>query len=369
MSDKLFNQIRKIYLDLKSPASFSSYEKLYQNSKHLGVTRSQIATFLTKYDSHSLQIVRNKHFIRRRFMTKAPGEIICSDVCYLKYYSAANDGAKFLIIFMDMYSRFVTVFPLKTLRHNDVIKAFETFTKNSIYSYPKIFTDGGPEYINQFIHKFYEKNNMLRYSTYQLKTKVSIVERFIRELRKKIAKYIIHFNSERYIHILQDLIYGLNMTRHRSLKNFRPLEIHLLYRHRDVLKFSKIIYASTYRPPVSIIDDLLKTGHTVGIRNQKVDELFNKSFFEQFTREIFKISRVNTDHVPITYSLSDLNGTDIKGIFYKSELTPVFDSGDYNVTILDTRIRNGIKQFRVIFNDYVHEKPQWIHKNQLVPLK
>lgn len=56
---------------------------------------------------------------------------------------------------------------------------------------------------------------------------------------------------------------------------------------------------------------------------QSEQGVFHKSFKQNFTEEIFKISRVNHHTHPTTYSLKDLKGDQITGCIYKEELRKV----------------------------------------------
>jgi hypothetical protein len=63
---------------------------------------------------------------------------------------------------------------------------------------------------------------------------------------------------------------------------------------------------------------LLKEGEVVRIARIK-NNIFEKSSLRRWVKELFRIKKVFiTD--PVTYSLEDLKGEEIKGIFYRDEL-------------------------------------------------
>jgi thioredoxin-related protein len=63
---------------------------------------------------------------------------------------------------------------------------------------------------------------------------------------------------------------------------------------------------------------LLKQGDTVRIARIK-NNIFEKSSLRRWVKEQFRVKKVFiTD--PVTYSLEDVKGEEIKGIFYREEL-------------------------------------------------
>ena len=74
---------------------------------------------------------------------------------------------------------------------------------------------------------------------------------------------------------------------------------------------------------------------------------FAKAFEQNYSAEIFKISKVVRRSPRPLYELEDLRGMPIEGQFYKEELTPVKISRrtEYRIDkIMDTRVRRGIRE-------------------------
>ena len=137
-----------------------------------------------------------------------------ADVCYMKMYEDQN--TPYLLILMDGYSRYLTNYPLKSLKYSDVGIVLDNFFGNNIYKYVKFFTDEGSEFKNLKIKKIYKKHNVHWYTTFSKNIKVSPVERVILTIKNKIKKYITHFNAERYLDILDDIVetYNKRKTSH-----------------------------------------------------------------------------------------------------------------------------------------------------------
>ena len=110
-----------IYRNISHPAGLASIKKL----KQAGIKNPQ--HFLSSKDSYTLHKVTKKKFVRRSFVTHGPGNLICSDVAFLRNYEKSNDGNQFLLIFIDVFSRYLSVYPLKSLKSKDVIPNMKDF--------------------------------------------------------------------------------------------------------------------------------------------------------------------------------------------------------------------------------------------------
>jgi len=63
------------------------------------------------------------------------------------------------------------------------------------------------------------------------------------------------------------------------------------------------------------------------VRISKYKSIFGKGYLLNFTEELFKVDQV-TYGSPIVYKLEDLDGEQIKGLFYEKELSEYNTDGD-----------------------------------------
>lgn len=118
-------------------------------------------------------------------------------------------------------------------------------------------------------------------------------------------------SSYRFIDILDLIVDKYNDKRHRTTQ-LAPNEINT--------NNEKAIYKKVYK--------IRKIGHfarySIGdaVRISKPIKIFDKSFYPNWSVEIFTIDKVQNT-VPVTYILRDYNGEIIKGGFYEEELARV----------------------------------------------
>ena len=184
----------------------------------------------------------------------------------------------------------------------------------------------------------YKKHEIVWYTTFNKSIKVSIAERVILTLKNKIKRYVTEFNTEYYLDALPDIVKGYNLSKHRGLNYRRPIDIHLLNKWEDIKKFSTMLYKhdTKNRKTVGSILSEKQVVRIVAARHN-----FTRAIHVRNTYELFKICKVNTKHIPVTYNLCDLEDNPIEGIFYRQELTEVEDKGIYPIEILKTRRRKG----------------------------
>ena len=357
--------MEEIYSDIKNPASLASVEKLYKQLKKTNdtVRKKDVEKFLSGKESYTLHRHGRNRFSRRKFMFKSPGHTLMADVAYMKMYEKQN--SPFLLVLMDGYSRYLTVYPLESLRASFVVNILDNFFKSNIYKYVKFFSDQGVEFTNKLVNKMYKKHNIHWYTTFSKTIKVSPVERVILTLKNKIKRYISHFNTEKYSNVLIDIVKTYNITQHRMLDNRTPLDVHLLVKWEDIKALSQKLYIH-HAKKTKTVGSQLSQGQVVRIQSAR--HVFSRAIDVRNTYELFKVKTVNESHIPVTYTLQELDGDLIGGIFYREELTPVEDKGLYAVEVLKTRKRKGKTQYQIRYVHFKNCPLKWVEKKMLEKL-
>ena len=269
----------------------------------------------------------NRKFRKRQVKVKGIDHIWTADLADVKSLSDFNDDFNYLLLVIDIFSKFGWIIPLKDKNGKTVADAFETIFRKR---YPeKIWVDRGKEFYNIEVKKLlkryevkedvekeeavksYMGNGIELYST-ENKEKSSVVERWVRTMKEKMYKYFTDNNTHRYIEVLQDLVDDYNNTKHSTIK-MTPVEAsrkkneHIVYRniYPDSLKIKR-----PETPKFAV-------GDRVRISRNKA--IFEKGYTTRWTEEVFKISKIlNTD--PITYKIEDLQGEEQPKAYYEKEL-------------------------------------------------
>ena len=158
--------------------------------------------------------VRRK-FNKRRVIVNGIDKILAADLADMKAFSKENDGFTFILLVIDIFSKYGWMMPLKNKEGKTVATALKKIFKER--KPEKMWVDKGKEFYNKDV-----KDSVTLYST-ENEEKSSIVERWIRTMKEKMWKYFTDNNSYRYLDILPDLVKEYNNTRHSSIK-MTPVE-------------------------------------------------------------------------------------------------------------------------------------------------
>jgi hypothetical protein len=357
----------KIFYNLDNPAGFGSVKQLHiAVKKNVPDTkRMQVTKFLQTSEVYTRHKQQRKKFDRRFYMVGGPGKILGLDTAHMTNLSTYNNNVKYLMFAIDLFSRFLIVIPMYSLKTKDSVNVFHLVMDTSIYQYPKFFTDEGVEFISHRMHIEYRKYSVEIYHTRNREIKCGVAERVIRTIKNKIYKYLTYTDTLKYIDVLDQIVDTYNITPHRGLYGRIPFDIHLMNNPKTIDNFICHIYKKRCSriKRVTCPLDVDQCVRLVGISTGK--DIFQKGFLPRNTREVFKITHREEAHIPITYTLSDLENKPIEGTWYHDELIPCSKPEIFKIEVIRSRKRNGIHQYLVKYIDYPESSETWITQQML----
>ena len=248
-----------------------------------------------------------KKFEKRKVIAYGIDDIWTTDLVDYSKFSKQNKHFKYLLVVIDVFSKFLWVRMLKTKTGFEVANAFREIFKEGRKP-GKIWSDKGTEFVNRIMSKLLKEENIELYHT-ENEEKSSIAERVNRTLKEKIAKYFTAHNTTEYYDVLDQIVNEYNNTFHNTIK-MTPIEGSKKENESD-------IYERVFQDKSSNKKAKLKVGDRVRIPKYK--HKFKKGYERNWTSEIFVVDKV-LDTNPITYKIKDLKGEEIIGSFYENEL-------------------------------------------------
>lgn len=228
----------------------------------------------------------------------------------------------------------------------------------------KLRTDKGSEFNNRYVKKYLKEQNVYYFTTNN-SPKANYVERAQKTIKVMLYKMMRHNRSYRYIYLLQNIVDNYNATPHRSLGYISPKDV-TTQNEADIFAY---IYLRKRKDIQRKITFKFKKGDLVRISHLK--HPFRRSYQEQFTREVFKISsRQFKDGIPM-YALKDLNSEQISGLFYNSELQKVEKDENslwFIDKILKKRKRGNKTELLVSWDGFPSSFDSWISSNDIKKL-
>ena len=234
--------------------------------------------------------------------------IWAADLVDMQSFAKNNKGFKYILMIIDLFSKYGWAFPMKTKTGLEVTKNFEHLFKTQ-NSPKKLWTDKGKEFYNRYMSDLLKTKNIQLYST-ENEEKSSVVERWNRTIKRIMWKYFTANNTLKYIDVLPDIIQKYNNTYHRSIKCTSSVARKPSYFQH----VSEALYGNevqSLKPAKYKLDDW--------VRIVRKKYIFEKAFTPGWTEELFIIIKVNPTN-PVTYNIEDTNGEKIQGSFYEEEL-------------------------------------------------
>ena len=237
------------------------------------------------------------------------------DLADLNELSGFNNQYRYLLVCVDIATRYAFVKPCKVKTANNVSKKFEEIIHEAGEVPQKVQADEGTEF-NRIRKLLAPQYGFTLFHTQNREIKASHAERFIQTLKTMIRRSMTTLNiNYRYLKYLPAIVERYNESPHRGIFYARPVD---LYVHQ---KFPKKFYYNVIKRDLNTsypTKTLLSAGTCVRIARTK-NNIFEKSSLRRWVKEVFVIHKVYiTD--PVTYKLRDNKSEDIEGIFYLEEL-------------------------------------------------
>ena len=313
---------------------------------------------MSNYDDWAQHLADELHkpirrkFKTRRVITNHIDETWCSDIVEMQKFSRWNAGYRYLLMVLDVFSKYGWIVPLKNKKGETVMNAFKTIFKEG--RKPQyLWTDKGKEYYNKHVKELLDKNKITLYST-ENEEKSSVCERWNRTIKTKMWKQFTVQGNTQYLDMLPKLVKQYNNTRHSSTK-MTPTEA-------SKKKNEGVVYFNLYGDMETLKQKpKFQVGDKVRISKYKRN-VFDKGYTPNWSEEIFTVDEIQHTN-PITYKLKDLRDEDIEGSFYEPELL----KAEQQVFRIDKVIRRDYKkkQALVKWKGYSDEFNSWVPMKDL----
>ena len=240
-------------------------------------------------------------------LVSEPYEQYDADIADLSSLAGENDKYRYILVVIDIFSRYLWLEPLRTKTGKEVLNAFKSICARGVVP-KKLCTDSGAEFKFKGLDDFLKSNNVYHDISLNTAVTVNYSERVILTLKRIMYRMFNKQRSYRYLDKLQEIADGYNATPHRSLNYTAPKDVNqsnavdlwaYMYlkpdKARDKSKWDR--HKQHYRCKV---DDLVRISH--------LKRPFLRAYDQQWSSEIFKIyQRFLIEGLP-TYKIKNFLG-------------------------------------------------------------
>lgn len=304
--------LRSIYFTPESGGSLGGSKNLWMEAKKVlpKLKLTEVKDWLNNHETYSLFKQVKRRFPRLKTLVNDIDEQWQIDLMDVSWFSKHNDGTRFLLVVIDVLSRYAWVRPLKTKDGKSVADAMKSILKERVPT--KIQSDMGKEFLNRNFNSLMKEYKINHFTTTDDQVKCALVERLNRTLRGRIYRFMHANDTKRYIDSLDSIVKGYNKSYHRTIR-MAPESVN----EDNLGQVLKNIMGSEKK----INRKALKVGDFVRI--QKWKGTFEKGSTANWTREVFRIVKVKKTPQTVVYRLEDLNREPITSVHYPEEVQKV----------------------------------------------
>ena len=167
--------------------------------------------WLQNQESFSLYKPVHREFKRLRVIIVGLHDQYDANLADMQKLKEKNDGVRFLLIIIDMFSHHLWVEPLLNKTEESVIEAFWCIFQRT----PKLHrlqTDRGGEFKGQKVEDYFDSINVEHWLAHNDEMKANYAEHIIHTLKSSLWNYMRKVKRYRYIDVLQDMVKSYNNT-------------------------------------------------------------------------------------------------------------------------------------------------------------
>jgi hypothetical protein len=312
--------LEAVYTDPSHPGSYGGVDKLrraLKKSKNFHVRVEDVKKWFKHKDTYTKHRTARVQFHRNPVIATHIDAQWQGDLADVGNFSSSNDGMRYLLILIDVVSKYVWVEPLRTKSGPTVLEGLKAIFARTDRRPEKLQTDEGTEFLYRGMQEYLKENN-IGFFTLKSDKKAALAERMVRTLKEKIWRYTHEKHTNKYIDVLQDLVSSYNGTYHNSIKR-APAEV----TEKNEGEVLRILYGKIWNPKKGVKKEkeIAKVGDFVRISGVK--GVFRKGYKGSWTREIFIVTKVIQSFPHVMYKLQDWHKVEIEGSFYQHEIQVV----------------------------------------------
>ena len=126
----------RVYETSKSPHSYTGIQGLLETARKINpnITRKDVKSFLEKQESYTLHKITRKKFTRRKVLAPKPGVIASCDLADMSLLSRYNNGFRYILIFINVFSRLCQAVPIKSKDGKTMANALRTILESGYFN-------------------------------------------------------------------------------------------------------------------------------------------------------------------------------------------------------------------------------------------
>ena len=279
------NDIIEQYYNSSNYASVNKIYKLMKDDNH-DVKPKDIKNFIeNKTEVQLLKQNKNSKMKLGHITSMKPHAIWNMDIFFLQKYHKQNQGYKYILCCIDIFTRYVFCEPMISKENEEVIKAFKLIIKKQ--KPYVIVTDNDSTFLSSEFQRVLDENKIaLDPVPVHDHHSLGVIDRFARTLKTILHKRFIKYNSLNWIDHLDSIIKNYNNSPHSGIDNIKPSQATEKHNAAIIyeLNVEKAKVKTTYKPTIFEIGDYVRV---------KINDKFSKKSEGTYQDEINRITNID----------------------------------------------------------------------------
>lgn len=272
------DKLKKLYYNSKQ--GYISLNKLRKKLKenNIDIPFKDVKDFYQKQAINQVMKPVRKPKIFNSFIASQSGDTFQMDIIVYDRFTYHN--YKYMLVVIDIYSRFLQVRAMTNRRLETIINNFEDILK--VMGTPDIIQCDNEFNKNEFIKVLEQYDIKTRFSDPDEINKNPIVERVNGTISKQLQKIRISTNKYDWYNYLDDVVYNYNHTYHSTIKN-KPIDV---FTGKEINKQEYIKVDIKYN-----IGDK--------VRIMKTKKVFSKGDEITYSTDIYTVESINKNKIKL----------------------------------------------------------------------
>jgi hypothetical protein len=278
--------LEKYYKKYNFPAA-STFLKQLKN-EDIKVTKQQVDDFIksrTEQQQTTIKAVKKRDL--GRIVAYYPLSLIQMDIFDLAKYYRDNQGYKYILCIIDVYSRKVWCYKMKNKDNANVFESFQKFMTDSNlkkYTPTILMSDNDSTFINDKFQQILNNNDIIhRPNILNDHHALGLIDSFARTLKITFTRIFLQNNSTNWISHMDEVLDNYNDMPNSALKNIKPDNAFLEKNHRKIydINYEKSLY-NNGRSDIDVNDKV----------RIKLTGTFRKGTEARYTDDVYTVKKV-----------------------------------------------------------------------------
>ncbi|XP_048509731.1 uncharacterized protein LOC125500592 [Athalia rosae] len=178
--------LEKLYYDSSNPAGYGGARGLKRAVRGKKISLAAVDDWLASQDAYTRHKTIRRRFPRAHYSVQNVDDLWEADLADLRSLKQYNDGYNYLLVVIDVLSKFAWVRALKGKTAGTVAKVFEDLLESTERRPMHLQTDKGKEFVGAQFQKMLAGRNVRHRVTRNPDVKASVAERFNRTLKERM---------------------------------------------------------------------------------------------------------------------------------------------------------------------------------------